>query len=80
MPLLEYRCADCSSVFERLVPRTAGADVAECPTCHSSDGGKRLLSVFAAVRGGDGATTELTPPAMPAMGGACGPGGCGCGH
>jgi putative FmdB family regulatory protein len=78
MPLLEYRCVDCSSVFERLVSRTEGADVSACPSCHAEQGGKRLLSVFAAVRGGDGASLEYTPPA-PSMGGGCGA-ACGCGH
>jgi putative FmdB family regulatory protein len=82
MPLLEYRCADCGSVFERLVQRTEGAGSAACPDCGQPNG-KRLLSVFA-VKGGDGAATSEAACAMPGMApgmgmGGCGA-GCGCGH
>jgi putative FmdB family regulatory protein len=72
MPLLEYRCSECSTVFERLVARTDGADRAACPTC-GQDSGKRMLSLFAQVRGGDGASTAAS-----ATGGCCGGGACGC--
>jgi putative FmdB family regulatory protein len=70
MPLLEYRCSECAHLFERLVPRTDGADRAECPSCGQQTG-QRLLSVFAQVRGGDGAAMS------PSSGGCCG-GACGC--
>jgi putative FmdB family regulatory protein len=73
MPLLEYRCSNCGSLFERLVQSTSRPDSADCPTCESGVG-KRVLSVFAAVRGSDGASTEAA-----ASGGCCG-GSCGCGH
>ena len=72
MPLLEYRCSNCARVFERLVPRTSGADTAECPTCGVASA-QRLLSLFAQVRGSDGAET-----ALPSSGGCCGAGGCNC--
>lgn len=75
MPLLEYRCADCGTLFERLVRRTEGADSATCATC-GSERGRRLLSVFA-VKGGDGESTASLA-AMPSSGGCCG-GACGCG-
>jgi putative FmdB family regulatory protein len=71
MPLLEYRCSECSTLFERLVPRTEGADRATCPQC-GTDKGQRLLSLFAAVRGSDGAATAAS------AGGCCGGGACGC--
>ena len=74
MPLLEYRCSRCTGVFERLVTRTAGADSAECPTCGEMTG-QRMLSLFAQVRGGDGASTA----AVSSGGGCCGGGACGCG-
>jgi putative FmdB family regulatory protein len=68
VPLVEYRCSGCGSVFERLVPRTDSAQNAECPVCRAPQG-KRVISLIAAsVRGGDGAST----------GGCCG-GACGCG-
>jgi len=70
MPLLEYRCQDCAHVFERLVPRTSGAEQAECPAC-GQPRGQRLLSVFAQVRGGDGAVTTVNS-------GTCCGGACGC--
>jgi len=71
MPLLEYRCSECSNLFERLVPRTEGADRAACPNC-GADKGQRVLSLFAQVRGGDGASTAGS------VGGCCGGGACGC--
>ncbi|MGE5088240.1 MAG: FmdB family zinc ribbon protein [Candidatus Levyibacteriota bacterium] len=65
MPIYEYACHGCGHEFETLV---RSGTVPECPTCHSSDLGKKL-SVFAT-----GAT-----PAQPRPGGA--PGACGsCGY
>jgi putative FmdB family regulatory protein len=80
MPLLEYRCSRCTGLFERLVSRTDGADQAECPTCNQLTG-KRVLSLFAQVRGSDGATTAMPSRAGGGGGGGgcCGGGGCGCG-
>ena len=74
MPLVEYRCSACGSVFERLVPRTQGAQTAECPVCRAPRG-QRVMSLIAAVRGGD---APLNPTAS-APGGCCGGGACGCG-
>jgi putative FmdB family regulatory protein len=72
MPLLEYRCADCGSLFERLARgQSEKTDAVSCPSCGGA--AKRVLSLFAAVRGGDGAST-----AGAAAGGCCG-GSCGCG-
>jgi putative FmdB family regulatory protein len=70
MPLVEYRCAECTQVFERLVARTEGADCAECPSCGEPTG-QRLLSLFAQSRG-----TATASPA-PMSGGCCG-GACSC--
>ena len=70
MPLYDYRCRTCGTVFEERRPM-AGADApATCPEGHV--GATRLLPVFA--------TTGVAerPPAFP--GGACGApvaGGCG---
>ena len=73
MPLIEYRCSHCAGVFERLIARPEGADEADCPDCGQHTG-KRLVSLFAQVRGQDGE--------MPRMGagGCCGGGGCSCGR
>jgi putative FmdB family regulatory protein len=66
VPLYEYRCAECEHQFESLV--AAGrADQASCPVCGASQV-RRLLSVFAAPRGGDGAAA----PTGGCCGGACG--------
>jgi putative FmdB family regulatory protein len=73
VPLVEYRCSACGSVFEKLVPRTDGADTADCPVCRAPRG-QRVISLFAAVRGGDGEST-----AGAVSGGCCGSGACGCG-
>jgi putative FmdB family regulatory protein len=71
MPLVEYRCSNCAALFERLVARTEGADRAECPACGENTA-QRVLSLFAQVRGGDGASTAAS------VGGCCGGGSCGC--
>jgi putative FmdB family regulatory protein len=74
MPLLEYRCADCGSLFERLIQARSQAEQSAATSCPGCGGtAKRVLSLFAAVRGGDGAST-----AGAAAGGCCG-GSCGCG-
>ena len=72
MPIYEYACHGCGHEFETLV-RTG--TVPECPSCSSTDLGKKL-SVFATA----GSTAELgSVPAGPC--GSCGhpggPGSCG---
>ncbi len=89
MPMYEYYCSTCRTRFERLVrvapasgatSGSAGASAAvvdaeraPCPECGRPDA-PRVLSTFATVRGGDGASL------MGATGGACGctPATCGC--
>jgi putative FmdB family regulatory protein len=72
MPLVEYRCADCRDVFERLVPSTQGAEHADCPNCGPAKA-QRLLSVFATTR----AESASSPSTSAAAGGCCGGGCCG---
>jgi putative FmdB family regulatory protein len=73
VPLYEYRCADCDTVFEqRRTMADADAGV-RCPTGHTRV--KRLLSVFASSRSGGAGPA---PAAGPVAGGApCGA-ACGC--
>jgi putative FmdB family regulatory protein len=73
MPIYEYRCHQCSKVFELLIRATSGAGDTDqqCPECGSAEL-KRLFSLFAArsdrpVKAGAGG----------GGGGCCG-GGCGC--
>ncbi|OYV72019.1 MAG: hypothetical protein B7Z72_05680 [Gemmatimonadetes bacterium 21-71-4] len=64
MPIFEYRCGACGTLFERLV---RGSDQAvACPACDSSRV-TRELSVVAAPRrhGGGSACRPPSPPARP---------------
>ena len=75
MPIYEYRCRECSRVFELLVRASAdasGDSGPHCPECGSEEP-KRLFSLFASrsdgpVKVGGGSSSG---------GGCCG-GGCGC--
>lgn len=53
MPLYEYYCTDCKTKFELLSAYTKADDGIICQQCHGVHV-RRLLSVFAARRGGDG--------------------------
>lgn len=73
MPIYEYRCGPCGTVFDRLRPMSRMDDEAPCPECDGET--SRQISVFAAFAGsnGDGG-------AIAGMGGCggCGPSGCAC--
>jgi len=74
MPLYEYYCSDCRAKFELLVSHQHADDVV-CMKCHSEKV-RRLLSVFAAPRGGsEGADYDEAPTTG---GCGCGGGSCGC--
>jgi putative FmdB family regulatory protein len=79
VPLYEYKCAGCEHEFESLV--SAGqADQATCPACGTGDV-RRLLSLFAAPRGGESAWSA-SGPAIGGDGASAPTGCCGgaCGH
>lgn len=63
MPIYEYRCLDCSKVFEKIIWNSKQEAVA-CPFCKSVNN-LRLLSAFA--RGGGSAAKGNSTSA------ACGP-------
>lgn len=65
MPLFEYRCEQCATIFEEMVP-SAKADAVRCRQCGSAMV-ERLLSVFAV-----GRSTTAPTPAEPGPCGACG--------
>ena len=67
MPLYEYRCRDCRTLFEQYV-RSFSETVA-CPRCRSGEVEKQL-STFALAGSSAGS----------GGGCGCGRGGCGCGH
>ena len=75
MPIYEYRCRECSKIFELLVRSAAGNGDAEtqCPECGSGDLA-RLFSLFASR---SGSSTAAGPAPARSGGGCCG-GGCGC--
>jgi putative FmdB family regulatory protein len=76
MPMYEYYCSDCQSKFELLVSHKHADDVA-CAKCRGEKV-RRLLSVFAAQRGGRSEASSYDD-VQPAMGNcACSGGGCGC--
>jgi putative FmdB family regulatory protein len=53
MPLYEYRCNDCESIFDELRPIRVADSPIKCPACGSS-ATSRKLSLFAASCGGNG--------------------------
>ncbi|HKD77617.1 MAG TPA: zinc ribbon domain-containing protein [Ktedonobacterales bacterium] len=77
MPLYEYYCADCRTKFELLSPFSRADKDVVCQQCHSTKV-RRLLSVFAAHRGGDGEFGDGYHFSGPDDGCACG-GNCACG-
>ncbi len=59
MPIFEYRCADCSHEFERIVFNREPEDQS-CPVCQGRSV-DRLLSTFAVSGGGATAERESGP-------------------
>ena len=64
MPLYEYKCNDCGTVFEELIGKTVPESFPACPKCRS-DNCQRQFSTFAAKVG------------IGSSGPACSTGGCG---
>jgi putative FmdB family regulatory protein len=70
MALYEFRCRTCEDVFEVRRPMSDAAAPAVCPDGHTDT--VKLLSMFART----GAVGGAAP--VPAGGGGCCGGGCGC--
>ncbi|MCE2735440.1 MAG: FmdB family zinc ribbon protein [Acidimicrobiaceae bacterium] len=68
MPLYEFKCRTCETVFEERRPMAQANDPASCPSGH--DNAVRMLSVFASVGSGS------APMSAPPSGGSCCGGGC----
>ena len=76
MPVYEYVCRDCDTVFEARRPMAAADEPLACPEGHGRV--SRRLSVFATT-GRAGASPAGESWSAPAGGAPCGP-ACGCHH
>jgi putative FmdB family regulatory protein len=74
MPVYEYRCPDCTHLFEKLVSFSEASRGVSCPTCGTQ--ANKLLSTFAAIGTAGGSSSEAGAPMMSAGGGGCCGGGC----
>ncbi|MGA8016818.1 MAG: FmdB family zinc ribbon protein [Candidatus Dormiibacterota bacterium] len=72
--MYEYRCNDCSSVYEVLRPMAERELMAVCPRCESRASMPLISRVTALAGGGPSPRSEA-----PATGGGCCGGSCGCG-
>ena len=75
MPVYEYRCPTCSSIFEKLVSMSESMNKADCPTCRTP--AMKLLSTFASVGSREAGASS---PVSVGSGGCCGGGCCGGGR
>jgi putative FmdB family regulatory protein len=79
MPIFEYKCEDCSSVFEILHKSSNNNEDVFCPNCKSLNY-KKLISVFSAKSSGsapDFGGCSDGSCSMPQYGGGCANGMCG---
>jgi len=53
MPIFEFKCRKCGTVFESLCFRSSGEDKGACPACGADDS-EKMLSAFASVNSGSG--------------------------
>jgi putative FmdB family regulatory protein len=67
MPIYEFRCSTCGSLFDKLVRSSAATEAIACPTCSSPDVKKRLSVISNRV--------AATPGASLSSAAACTPGG-----
>jgi putative FmdB family regulatory protein len=68
MPIYEYRCRACGTVFARLQPISMPTDATTCPECKSYET-ERLLSTFAAGASSSGRSSSAGSPPCGAGGG-----------
>ncbi len=74
VPLYEYRCLDCDTVFEQRRPMAEADTGIVCPDGHART--KRLLAMFASSRSGSSPSMSSAMAPAPS-GGGCGS-SCGC--
>jgi putative FmdB family regulatory protein len=75
MPLYEYRCNDCASVYEVMRPMAERELAAVCPRCEGRTS-MPLISRVGMLTGGEAGASEQVGPST---GGGCCGGSCGCG-
>ena len=77
MPIFEYLCRKCGHRFEKLL---RGAELPDCPECHSRRLDKQLSVFAASVKGGQSSATAAPRAVAPSPCGSCGdprgPGSC----
>ena len=76
MPLYEYRCNDCRSVYEVLRPMAERELAAVCPSCESRASMPLISRV--AVHAGTSPSSGVAADYAPSSGGGCCGGSCGC--
>jgi putative FmdB family regulatory protein len=74
MPVYEYRCPDCTNLFEKLTSFSESSRDVPCPTCGAP--ASKLLSTFAAIGSAGGSQGSAQPVPMAGGGGGCCGGGC----
>jgi len=72
VPRYDFRCRECDSTFEVTRPMSAAREPAECPAGHGDT--VKLLTTVAI--GGQASGSDMP---VPAGGGGCCGGACGCG-
>ena len=84
MPLFDFQCADCRTIFEALLKTSSDAKDIRCEQCGSARVEKQL-PVFVAGGGSAGGSSKGSRPSASGRraggggGGGCGP-SCGCHH
>ncbi len=63
MPIFEYQCEECQTVFERITFGASSGTTPACPECTSPHTAKRL-STFSTNTGATMATAPSGPPAF----------------
>ncbi len=80
MPIFEYRCADCDTVYDVLHKGAENPDIVQCPSCDSRSYVKKFSSFAASTGSGVAAASscESGNCGVPSYGG-CASGMCGLG-
>jgi putative FmdB family regulatory protein len=74
MPIYEFKCSNCSIIFEQFVTLSHYSDKVKCPKCGSDEVKKQMSSFSSFTSGGNLGMGGSVPP-MPSAGGGCGSGG-----